>query len=131
MASCFAESFEFEMLCEPKLKGSGSFGDIMAINGPFWTGFRCAYGAYRLEAGEDANNACVTYYAESVCALDADGKEIEGTKKGGKEAEVHHFITTNKDGKIIKWQQDFYQLATWMRAGNPAGTPPPWQGRKL
>jgi len=61
---------------------TGGFGPVVAIAGPFWEGFKWVQASSTVETGIDELHATMMICAESIYAIDKDGNEIEGTKKG-------------------------------------------------
>lgn len=104
MRGLFGERVEFAMLVPPFLESSGTFDEVMGVCGKYWTGYKFERGSCTVKRGEDAANATAIVDAD-IYAIDENKKEIEGTRKGL--GQVTHYFTTNDDGKIIKWTQEF------------------------
>lgn len=105
IAGCFDENHvSFEMLVQPNLKASGTYDEVMAVIGKFWTGFKFEDGKNTAFPGATSTEAIVVTEG-AIYACDNEGNEIHGTRKGV--GEITHVFTTNEAGKFVAWTQKF------------------------
>ena len=104
-ASKFAKNVSFEQLVEPKLKAQGTAGDVFAVVGPYWTGFKWGAPSFKVAPGADTKSATATFCFDAQYGADQEHKEFAGTKT--EKGKINHYMVVDGAGKTISWKQDY------------------------